>query len=123
MPTYGTPQAGGVVTSLSPGDKGYQLFNGTEVAAQGLKSVSVARGGAFAGDNGISFFASGMPLTSVIQIQASNDDVDGHYTVVGTINPDANGNGAYTDIGRAGFYRAVLSTYVSGAMPVVVADR
>mgnify|MGYP003704400921 CR=1 FL=1 len=37
-------------------------------------------------------------------------------TTLSTITADANGNGAYTDIGRAAFYRAVLN-YTSGTMP------
>lgn len=128
---YGTPQSGfnpapdaGLnLTCLVPGDH-LTLFDGTETPVQGIKSVAFSRGySPGASDNGTTFTVYGMPSTATIDVQVSNDDVDGHYVTVNTISPDANGNGFYTDIGRAAFYRVTLSAYASGAMPVVKVKR
>lgn len=130
MPLYGVAQSGysatsGLnLTSIVPGDS-YTLFDGTETPASGLKSVAFSRGPAPGGaDNGISFDISGMPSGSVIDIQAANQDVDGSYSSVsGSLTPDASGHATYTDVGRSAFYRAVLTTYTTGAMSVVKAQR
>lgn len=127
---YGVAQSGPNIVSpslniavLYPGDP-YTLFSGTETPVQGMTSVAFQRGPSPSGDNGISFFAQGMPSTSAIDIQASATDSDLDYqSVSGTLTPDANGNVAYTDVGRALFYRVILTTYVSGSMPVVKAQR
>lgn len=130
MPTYGIPQSGysatsGLnLTSVVPGDS-FTLFDGTETPASGLKSVAFSRGySPGASDNGISFDCSGMPSGSVIDIQAANQDLDASYSSVsGGLTPDANGNATYTDVGRSAFYRAVLTTYTTGAMSKVIAQR
>lgn len=130
MPVYGTPQSGPYADSgrnlraISPGDR-YVLFNGTETPAADLASVAIVRGHSpSAADNGVTFYVSGSAETStVIDIQGSNEDVDGSYFTVAQITPDANGNGSYTDVGRDAFYRAKLSAYSTGAMPVVTAQR
>jgi len=117
MPAYGAP-----VHAVYPGDK-VTMWDGTETAAEGLESVAVGRGFGPGGDVGISFFVTGLPSDAEITIECAANDVDAEYTPCGTIGPDANGNGSYTDIGRAQFYRAVLSTYASGDMPGLVATR
>lgn len=125
---YGAPQSGpspvsGLnLTSVCPGDS-ITLFDGTETPVQGMKSVAFSRGVSGTADRGTSFFASGMPAGSVLSVQAANQDLDGSYFTLYASAPDANGNFAYTDDGRAAYYRVVLSTYVSGAMPVVIAKR
>jgi hypothetical protein len=88
-----------------------------------MKSLAFARamGGAPA-DNGITFYASLLPAGSVIEIEGANENVDASYQVLATLSPDANGNASYTDIGRAAFFRAVLST-AGNTMPRVIAQR
>lgn len=131
MPAYGVNQSGSNtagqsknLTSLQPGDS-MTLWDGTETAAGGAASVAFSRGPAVGGaDNGTSFDFTGMDAASVVDVQVSNLDVAADYiTVSGGLTPDANGNAAYTDIGRSAFYRVVLTTYVSGAMPKCVAQR
>lgn len=132
MPSYGVAQVGyngppnqGLnLTSIVPGDS-YTLFDGTETPVQGLASVAFSRGPSPSGaDNGISFFVTGLKSDETVDIQASNTDLDAdYYSVSGSLTPDTNGNAAYTDVGRAAFYRAILSTWVSGTMPVVKATR
>ena len=131
MPVYGVAQAGSNwganqglnLTSVIPGEP-YTLFDGTETKAGGMKSVAFARGhGPALTDAGMSFLAAGMAATDEIDIQAANNDVDAEYLAVGTIGPDASGLGAYTDIGRAAFYRAVLRVSGGGDMPTLTVQR
>lgn len=132
MPLYGVAQAGSNpppnqglnLTALIPGDF-YELFTGAETPSNGLASVAIVRGTAPAfTDNGITFYVTGGADTSTkIDIQGSNIDSDGDYYTLDTITPDANGNGAYTDVGRAAFYRAKLSAYSTGKMPIVTVQR
>ena len=134
MPVYNVAQAGSNgppnqglnLTSLEVGES-IVLFNGTETPAVGLKSVAFARGySPGAGDNGITFDATGMPSNMTIDVQVANKDIDAEYTTVNTITasttPDT-GNGAYTDIGRSAFYRLYVSAYTTGTMPKVRAQR
>lgn len=129
MPTYGTPQAGynpppnlGLnLTHLEIGDF-ITLVNASDAHAAGFKSVAFARGMTAAGSNTITFTVSGGTAADVVEIEAAAFDLDGNYTVVGTIVLDANGNGAYTDIGASPFYRALLSTY-TGGNSIVTASR
>lgn len=131
MPAYGVKQSGPNtdssknLTSLQPGDPGLTLWDGTETPLSGNASVAFSRGPSVGGgDNGTSFDFTGMDAASVVDVQVSNLDVAADYiTVSGGLTPDANGNAAYTDIGRSAFYRVVLTTYVSGAMPKCVAKR
>lgn len=128
---YGTAQAGfnpppnqGLnIANLEVGDS-ITLFSGTETPSNGLASVSFARGyspGAM--DNGTTFNVQGAASGTKIDVQVAANDVDGDYTSVTTITPDASGNGVYTDIARNAFYRVKISAYTSGAMPVVTAQR
>lgn len=122
MNLYGSLQSGGVLTALYPGES-LALFAGMETPASGMKSLAFARamGGAPA-DNGITFYASLLPAGSVVEIEGANENVDASYQVLATLSPDANGNASYTDIGRAAFFRAVLST-AGNTMPRVIAQR
>jgi|SRR5689334_738857 len=126
MPLYGINQAGSNpdlsknLTCVNVGDS-YTLLDGTEsISGDAPKSVAFARGEQGSGDNGMSFFASGMASTGSVDIEASNADVDALYTVVGSISPDANGNGAYTDVGRAAFYRVAPLDNSSPATGITV---
>lgn len=123
MPLYGVKQAGGTVASIGPGE-GDTLFDGTETPANGLKSVAFSRGSAGGQPGyGATFYASGIPAACTVDIQGSNADIDGDYLTLQTLSPDANGNAAYTDIGYPAFYRATLSAYSTGAMPIVTVKR
>lgn len=117
------PNQGLNLTELIPGDN-FTLFTGTETPSAGLASVAIVRGPSQGfTDNGITFYVSGAPSGCTVDIQGSNIDKDADYFSLSTITPDSNGNGAYTDAGRAAFYRAKLKTYTSGAMPIVTTQR
>ena len=140
MQTYGTVQAGGVPTALSPGGR-LVLFDGTETPAAGLTSLPFVRapGPAFS-ECGTLFscnFAANPNATLVIE--ASNSDVldgltqaqaDGSYQILFTFTPAQSealaGYGYvdnYADIGNWKYYRAKLTAYVSGGMPTVIVQR
>ena len=125
MPTYGTPQAGSNTTNLGKnlsavciGDT-YVLFDGTETPEQGLTSVAMARATQGSSDNGISFFFSGIPGDMVCGIQAANEDIDADYLTLAHIDGANGPTGAYTDIGRAPFWRSIIITG-SDASPAVM---
>lgn len=129
MPAYGVAQSGGNtnsalnLSSIVPGDN-FTLLSGTETITSGYKSVAFSRGySPGAHDNGTTFYISGCAAGSVVQIQGSNQNIDGTYFLLSTITPDAIGNGAYSDSGRAAFYRCEVSTYASPDVPVVIAQR
>lgn len=121
MPAYKPTQLGGL-TSLVPGDS-LNIFDGTETPAAALTSLQFSRGQSpSASDQGTTFqiiFPSAP--SAVVLIQASNVDVDADYQTVWTSTNLQNDN--YTDTTRWAFYRAKLSTYSSGGMPVVVVKR
>ncbi len=126
---YGAAQSGPLtppglnVTVICPGDQ-IVLFDGTETPLLALTSVAFLRGPSRSmSDAGVTFYAYGMPVGTTIDIQGSNTDVDGDYLTLATLARDANGNAAYTDVGRAAYYRAKYSAYTSGAMAVVKAQR
>lgn len=124
MPLYGVFQAGSNsdlsknLSSVCVGDT-YILFDGTETPAEGMTSVAFARATQGSGDNGITFFASGMPGDCTVGIQAANEDIDANYLTLAVLTGDAAGNAAYTDTGRAPFWRAILVTF-GGASPEVM---
>jgi len=131
MALYGVFQAGSNpdmsknLSSVCIGDT-YILFDGTETPEAGLKSVAFARATQGSSDNGCTFYASGMPPDAVVSIQGSNEDIDANYVTLADITPDAAGNGAYTDVGRPPFYRAILSTWGGASpesMPRVTVER
>lgn len=122
MPVYGTPQSGGL-TSVSPGSQ-FVMWDGTETPALNVKSIAFSRASiAGLADNGSSFDAQGMPASSAISIQGSNTDSELTYITLNILNPDSNSNAYYTDIGRFMFYRAQLTTYTSGTMPILIVQR
>ncbi len=128
---YGTPQSGyngppnqGLNLASVPPGESYILFSGTETPSSGVKSVAIARGySPGAVDDGMTFYCSGMPAGCTIDVQASNTDLDGDYLTLATLSGDANGNAGYTDTGRAAFYRAKISAFTTGAMPIVTVNR
>ena len=130
MPLYGINQAGANtagashnLTSVSPGDS-YTLFNGTETVSTGTASVAYSRGNSPSmNDAGQTFYLSGCANGTTVDIQTSNQDVAGTYFSVNTMTPNAAGNAAYTDIGRAQFVRAYIKAFVSGDTPVVIVQR
>lgn len=129
MPVYGSPQSGGLA-ALTPGDSA-TLFNGTETPAVSLASIAIARGTGVGGGspNGMTFNATGIPSGCTIDVQVCGGpetvagEAGAQYSTVYTINPDANGNGFYTDVGYSPFYRVTLSAYTSGTMPIVTVQR
>ncbi len=124
MPAYGIPQAGSNrdlsknLSAVCIGDT-YVLFDGTETPVEGLKSVAFARATQGSSDNGITFFSSGIPGDMILAIQAANEDIDADYVTLAQIDGANGATGAYTDIGRAPFWRAIILTG-SGASPLVM---
>ncbi len=127
MPLYGQLQPGSNpdmsknVVEVQPGAS-YTLLDGTEEFGEVDASVAFARGTQGSSDNGMSFFASGGTLGDTVGIEASNVDEDDKYTEVGSMSLDAGGNGAYTDVGRAAFYRVtpgLSGSPVSGVTVIV----
>lgn len=111
--------------------RSFTMFDGTEIPSVGLKSIAFARGAQGSDDGGTTFDVAGMPVGMTIDVQVTNTPVgpaqDASFTSVQTLvrsggSPDS-GNSAYTDIGRSAFYRLYVSAYISGAMPVAVAQR
>jgi len=121
MPNYGVKQAGGVLTSVCPGDQ-YFLFN-AETPTAPQASVAFSRGSYQpADDAGITFqiiFASAP--TASVTIQGSNVDSNADYVVLFTsTNKQFD---SYTDTNRFQFYRANLASQSAGGAITVVAQR
>lgn len=98
------------------------LWN-AESPAAAASSVAFTRAtGISQSDQGMTFTAHS-PVAATVNIQASNEDVDGQYqtlytlvlALAGGVNPQY--AGSYTDTTRFKFYRANL---VSGVGPVTV---
>lgn len=122
MPSYSTLQAGGVKTALMPGDS-LALFN-NEAVTTGESSISFNRArGPIGADSGTTFSIdwAASPTGSTVVIQVANQDVDADYVTVYTST--AKQHDAYTDIGRAKFYRAQVTTYSAGGNLTVIAQR
>ena len=123
MPLYGTPQAGGVLTAVGPGDS-IKLFD-SEVLVVPQASIAFARqdaGGGLAGARQTTFqvlFAAA-PLASVA-IQGSNVDIDAAYQDLAQI--DNAQFGRYVDTGTWAYYRAVLLSQSAGGAVTVIAQR
>jgi hypothetical protein len=124
MPLYVTPSAGNTARGVFP-LQSFTLFDGTETPSAGVKSVAfqalpssapkISAGQVFV----VTFPSS---PTATVQIQASNDDVDGHYQTL-TTTVTATQNSYYADYGEFKFYRAVINAYASGGMPIVTVQR
>lgn len=129
MPAYGTPKPGynqadpgKNLAALYPGEP-LTLLAGTEEMVQGDASVAFVRAMSISmNDGGTTFDAHGMTAADVIDVEAANVDDDDYYFSVGSISPDANGNGGFTDVGRSCFYRVKLTT-LNGDVPEVIAQR
>lgn len=140
MPLFGIAQSGfnpppnqGLnVTGLIPGES-IVLWDGTETPASNVKSVAFARGySPSANDGGTTFNLSHMPSDMTVDVQAcsapaggfaSTSAMDAAFAFLTTISPDANGNGAYTDVGRSEFYRLRINAFSTSQMPVAIASR
>lgn len=130
MPLYGVAQSGwnpppnqGLnITSLEAGQQ-ITLFNGTETIITGSKSIAFTRGFHDGFNSPVAFNLSGCTAGTVVQIEEAGADVDGQYTVVATLTPDASGNQAYSITGSSPFTRAYVSSFVSGDKPVLTATR
>ena len=123
MPLYGTPQAGGVLTALGPGDS-IKLFDAEVIPVKPQASIAFARqdGGGLAGARQTTFqvgFAAA-PLASVA-IQGSNVDIDAAYQDLAQI--DNAQFGLYVDTGTWAYYRAVLLSQSAGGAVTVIAQR
>jgi hypothetical protein len=113
------------VPFVSPGQS-FTCFDGTETPGASVKSAAFMRGHGALGLGwtapvtfSIDFSTS---PTAVVLIQASNTNVDADFQTVKTSTDTQYDN--YSDSTTAWkFYRAVLSTYSSGGMPVVTAQR
>src|ERR1700690_2372156 len=80
MPVYGSPQAGGVLTQINPGDI-YELLN-AEVLADGQASIAFCRGvGEGLQPSSITFTIAGA-AAPVVNIEASNQDIEATYQQV-----------------------------------------
>lgn len=137
MPLWGATKAGANVdsrlnwTDLRGGDD-FALLDGTETVATGSKSVPFARGYVPGGNLGRTYQISGCSGGTVITVQGSNgvSASDTTPTVTPTFaNMDLSfnsvglaqtGNGALTDQGSSAFYRVIVTTFVSGDIPVVI---
>jgi hypothetical protein len=122
MKLYGELQAGGSLKAISPGER-VVLFDGTEAPAAGVTSLAFVRapGPAQTPARIVFSFHFGAVPDATVQIQGSNRDVDAEYQVLDS--KAATQDWFYQDEGNFAYYRAKLSAYVGGGMPVVVAQR
>lgn len=123
MPVANAASAATGATAVFPGDN-LKLFDGTENPANApMASITLNRApGMLTAPAGIVFtidFPQASPNATVL-IQASNQDVDGTYQ---TLKTTTSQHDYYADVGNFAYYRAKLSAYVSGGMPVVIAQR
>lgn len=110
------------ISSVQPGDS-YSLFDGTEIPGASIKSAPFSRGESPSGsDQGSTFSMDFVSApTAVVLIQGANVDAEANYVTLWTSTNTQHDN--YTDTARWAFYRAVLSTYSAGGMPVVRVKR
>jgi hypothetical protein len=122
MPVYGSPQSGGVLTALAPGDT-LTLFGAAESLTAPVSSIAFARQmGPGETDAGTTFtidFAAA-PTSSVL-IQGSNQDIDATYQTLLTSSNKQHDN--LTDTGRWKYYRAQLASQSAGGAVTVIAQR
>ena len=122
MKLYGAAQAGGGLQSVSPGER-IVLFDGTETPAAGVTTVAFCRATGPTQVPSPIVFTTHFPAapTATVLIQASNVDVESQYQTVYTSTNKQ--DDYYADYGAFTFYRARLSAYTSGGMPVAIAQR
>lgn len=130
MPIFLVPQSGynkGASAylnrrSVSPGDKKYTLFDGTEADAN-IASVAITRGPSLSQSQAYStFFAVGLGAGDSCEVQASNTDVDGDYQTIGTMTSELAsppGTPYFTATDSSLFYRVKKSS----GTPVVTVQR
>src|SRR5882724_7733442 len=108
--------------SVSPGDKKYTLFDGTEANAN-IASVAIARGPSLSQSQAYStFYAVGLGAGDTCDVQSSNTDVDADFQTIGTMSSELAsppGTPYFTDSGSPLFYRVKKS----GGQPVVTVQR
>ena len=121
MKSYGSPQSGGALTAIAPG-QAITMFDGTETPVSGFTSLAFNRTpGPPSGPAQMVFTVDfGAAPTATVLIQASNRDVEADYQTLATITTQ---HGSYADYGDYAFYRAQLSAYTSGGMPIVICQR
>jgi hypothetical protein len=140
---FGAYQAGGAipmglnVVDLRRGDQ-YVMMDGTETVASGSASVHFSAGPDAHGGGVIntSFFVQGCSNGTEWTIQGSNgpSTADSPSSPTSTLNAfaatfqdlagsDTTGNGAYTDVGSATWYRFHIKTLAGGDAPVVIVRR
>ncbi len=122
MKLYGAAQAGGSLQAVLPGQR-IILFDGTETPAALVKSLAfVPVPGPTQVPSPIVFTTHfGAAPTATVLVQAANADVEAQYQTVFTSTNKQ--DDYYADAGGFAFYRVQLSAYVSGGMPVVIAQR
>lgn len=120
MPLY-TDHAHSPVAA-QPGDT-VTLFDGTETPGSSVNSTALNRAtGPGNRPSGIVFTIDyGSAPTAVVTIQASNADVDAQYQTLYTSTSTQ--NDYYADAGNFAWYRAHMTSYSAGGMPIVVAQR
>lgn len=138
MPLWGTGyQAFLSFPDLRPGDD-LTLFSAADTIVSGQASIAFTRGSAPGNDVGSTFSLTGCPNNSVVVIQGSNGvsqsttgpvavtptlaNMDASFVTVATIAL-TNGSGSYLDQGRYAFYRALVSTFAMGDVPVLIVKR
>lgn len=123
MPLYGVAQAGGQITSISPGDE-YWLFKAESLTAP-QASVAFARGmSPSMNDSGVTFLISyAAAPTATLAIQASNIDLDAQYQTIYTSANLQLDNFSDTPPTRWKFYRAKLLTQSAGGAVTVLVQR
>jgi|SRR5215472_7926308 len=116
MPLYTSPASG---AEIVPGDQ-FQLFDGTETPAAAMKSAAVNVGLGYGARPLRLAFTVAFPSapTASVDIYAANQNIDSAYQKL-TTTAISTQNGGYVDTSGYAWYRAVLSAYTSGGMPVV----
>ena len=141
MPLFGTYGSGGAVElalnvrDLRRGNP-LTLMDGTEVVATGSASIHFSAGPDPGGVVNTSFFVQGCSNGSEWTIQSSNgpSTADSPGVPTSTINAfgatfqnlpgsDTVGNGTYTDVGSAIWYRFYIKVLQAGDAPAVIVRR
>ncbi len=121
MPNYGTPQSGGTVTAIQPGDS-LRLFD-AEAPVPPQASIAFARGYNPGGGYAPIVFDiqfSAVPTDSLL-IEGASEDVDAAYQTLHTSTDKQ--QDYYADQGLFRFYRARIVSWVGGGTLTVTASR
>ncbi len=123
MPNYGIRQAGGVLTAIQPGDA-FDLFLATEIITPPQASVAFCTGYSPGGGAPAAILFTidfATAPTDVVEIQASNQDVDADYQTQYTSTSKQ--HDSYLDAAGFAFYRAKLTSQSAGGAVAVIAKR